>query len=236
MRRYCSESSTESTAAQRRRSSIHNPMIMVNAPSPMPNSPEDCAACCAPSASGRTSCVTTSESIASMKVTNLTDESMGLCVLCAITIPRIAIKKNPQLTQQTVKSLKEAFWKLYETKPIEKISVRQITELAGYNHATFYLYFSSVRDVRDQIEDDLIAQRDLILKQCMHDGTLEMGQHVGSRAVFCGRHRRHRSLIFMPHACAAAASAASFFSARSRALLRDSMMRLPSSPCQEKKP
>lgn len=97
---------------------------------------------------------------------------MGLCVLCKITIPRIAIKKNPQLTQQTVNRLKEAFWKLYETKPIEKISVRQITELAGYNHATFYLYFSSVRDVRDQIEDDLIAQRDLILKQCMHDGTL----------------------------------------------------------------
>ena len=167
---------------------------MVTAPSPMPNSPEDCAACAVPWDSKSTSCVTTSESIASMKVTNLTDESMGLCVLCAITIPRIAIKKNPQLTQQTVKSLKEAFWKLYETKPIEKISVRQITELAGYNHATFYLYFSSVRDVRDQIEDDLIAQRDLILKQCMHDGTLEMGQPVGSRAVFCGCHRRHRSL------------------------------------------
>lgn len=70
------------------------------------------------------------------KVTNLTDESMGLCVLCEITIPRIAIKKNPQLTQQTVNRLKEAFWKLYETKPIEKISVRQITELAGYNHAS----------------------------------------------------------------------------------------------------
>lgn len=145
---------------------------MVTAPSPMPNSPEDCAACAVPWDSKSTSCVTTSESIASMKVTNLTDESMGLCVLCEITIPRIAIKKNPQLTQQTVNRLKEAFWKLYETKPIEKISVRQITELAGYNHATFYLYFSSVRDVRDQIEDDLIAQRDLILKQCMHDGTL----------------------------------------------------------------
>ena len=118
---------------------------MVTAPSPMPNSPEDCAACAVPWDSKSTSCVTTSESIASMKVTNLTDESMGLCVLCAITIPRIAIKKNPQLTQQTVKRLKEAFRKLYGTKPIEKISVRQITELAGYNHATFYLYFSSVR-------------------------------------------------------------------------------------------
>ena len=112
---------------------------MVTAPSPMPNSPEDCAACAVPWDSKSTSCVTTSESIASMKVTNLTDESMGLCVLCAITIPRIAIKKSPQLTQQTVKSLKEAFWKMYETKPIEKISVRQITELAGYNPAPFYL-------------------------------------------------------------------------------------------------
>ncbi|WP_223846756.1 TetR/AcrR family transcriptional regulator [Bifidobacterium rousetti] len=81
-------------------------------------------------------------------------------------------RKNPELTGQTIRNIKEAFWKLYEEKPIEKISVKQITDLAGYNRATFYLYFSSVRDVRDQIEDDLITQRDAMLSASMRDGQL----------------------------------------------------------------
>ena len=81
-------------------------------------------------------------------------------------------KKNPELTGQTIRNIKDAFWKLYEEKPIEKISVKQITDLAGYNRATFYLYFSSVRDVRDQIEDDLLAQRNAMLNASMLDGKL----------------------------------------------------------------
>lgn len=91
---------------------------------------------------------------------------------------------RPKSDEQTApEKMQEAFWQLYETKPIEKISVRQITELAGYNHATFYLYFSSVRDVREQIEDDLLAQRDVILQQCLHDGTLEMGPAISALAT-----------------------------------------------------
>ena len=83
-------------------------------------------------------------------------------------------KKNPELTGQTIRNIKEAFWKLYEERPIEKISVKQITDLAGYNRATFYLYFSSVRDVRDQIEDDLLAQRDAMIAASVHDGKLDI--------------------------------------------------------------
>lgn len=73
-----------SVAVHLRLSNIHRPMITVTTPSPMPNKPEDCAACAVPWDPNSTFCITTSESIASMKVTNLTDESMGLCVLCAV--------------------------------------------------------------------------------------------------------------------------------------------------------
>ena len=83
-------------------------------------------------------------------------------------------KKNPEVTGQTIQRIKDAFWTLYEERPIEKISVKQITDLAGYNRATFYLYFSSVRDVRDQIEDDLITQRDAMLATSLHDGKLDI--------------------------------------------------------------
>ena len=50
------------------------------------------------------------------------------------------MKKQPQVTEQTRANLREAFWNLYAERPIERISVREITDRAGYNRATFYLY------------------------------------------------------------------------------------------------
>ena len=54
------------------------------------------------------------------------------------------MKKQPQVTEQTRANLREAFWNLYAERPIERISVREITDRAGYNRATFYLYYHDV--------------------------------------------------------------------------------------------
>ena len=105
-------------------------------------------------------------------------------------------RKNPELTGQTIRNIKEAFWKLYEEKPIEKISVKQITDLAGYNRATFYLYFSSVRDVRDQIEDDLIARRDAMLDASVHDGKLDITPELTALPVALSRYGK---VLLGPH-------------------------------------
>ena len=43
-----------------------------------------------------------------------------------------------------------AFWKLYEEKPIEKISIQQLCRTAGYNRSTFYNHFTDIYDLRDQ--------------------------------------------------------------------------------------
>ncbi len=64
--------------------------------------------------------------------------------------------KRPHITETTRKNLMDAFWKLYQTKPVEKISVREITDIAGYNRGTFYLYFKDVYDVLENIENDLL--------------------------------------------------------------------------------
>jgi hypothetical protein len=63
-----------------------------------------------------------------------------------------AMKKQPELTAQTQENLKEAFWKIYCEKPIEKVTVKEITAKAGYNRSTFYAYFSDVYEVLEQIE------------------------------------------------------------------------------------
>ena len=82
-------------------------------------------------------------------------------------------RKNPEVTQETIRRIKEAFWQLYKDKPLEKISVREITAKAGYNHATFYLYFQNVRDVLNQIEADLLTRRDEVLVNVTRSGTLD---------------------------------------------------------------
>ena len=41
------------------------------------------------------------------------------------------MNKRPELTEQTRRNLRTAFWSLYTQKPLEKISVREITALAG---------------------------------------------------------------------------------------------------------
>lgn len=64
--------------------------------------------------------------------------------------------KQPAVTEQTKTNLRRAFWQLYEQKPIQKITVKQITDLAGYNRGTFYLYFKDVYDLLDDIESKVL--------------------------------------------------------------------------------
>lgn len=64
--------------------------------------------------------------------------------------------KQPAVTEQTKTNLRRAFWQLYEQKPIQKITVKQITDLAGYNRGTFYLYFKDVYDLLEDIENKVL--------------------------------------------------------------------------------
>lgn len=54
--------------------------------------------------------------------------------------------------------IKEAFLTLYTEKPIEKISVKLLTETAGINRGTFYDHYLDIYDLRDQIENEFISQ------------------------------------------------------------------------------
>ena len=64
--------------------------------------------------------------------------------------------KHSERTQQTKADFQEAFWRLYSTTPMEKITVAQVCQLAGYNRATFYLHFSDIYDLLQTIEDSLL--------------------------------------------------------------------------------
>ncbi len=90
------------------------------------------------------------------------------------------MRKQPQVTEQTRANLTQAFWELYRDRPIEKITVREIAERAGYNRATFYLYFRDVYDLFDQLESEILEQvRMLVQKRLLLDDTLDFSHHMG---------------------------------------------------------
>ncbi|MGA4463146.1 TetR/AcrR family transcriptional regulator [Bacillus bombysepticus] len=66
------------------------------------------------------------------------------------------MKKKPELTALTRKKLMDSFWDLYCQKKIEKISIKEITDNAGYYRSTFYEYFTDIYDILEQLETELI--------------------------------------------------------------------------------
>ncbi len=77
------------------------------------------------------------------------------------------MRKRPEKTEQTKADLQEAFWRLYTAQPIEKVSVRAVCELAGYNRATFYLHFRDIYDLLDAIEGELVDGMTACVESCM---------------------------------------------------------------------
>lgn len=88
--------------------------------------------------------------------------------------------KQPQVTEQTKANIRQAFWELYAERPLEKITVKQVTDRAGYNRATFYLYFRDIYDVLQQIEDELIGLLEkLVQTRLMRESEPDFSGHMG---------------------------------------------------------
>ncbi len=58
--------------------------------------------------------------------------------------------------QKTKAAIKESFFELRRKKPIEKITVTELSRLAGINKATFYLHYSDIYSLADEMEDEVI--------------------------------------------------------------------------------
>lgn len=109
------------------------------------------------------------------------------------------MRKQPEVTERTRAALTEAFWSLYAGAdghpplPVDRISVRAITERAGYNRATFYLYFRDVHDLLGRIEDRLIEEtREVVQGRLMREKSLDFSVHMSHIAELA----RHSSPYF----------------------------------------
>lgn len=101
--------------------------------------------------------------------------------------------KRSETSDQTRENLKQAFLELYASKPIERISIREITDRAGYNRATFYLYFRDIYDLLATIEDELLAGVDAIVNPLL--SREDLYERMGSFLSLASRYTRPFSIL-----------------------------------------
>jgi len=75
------------------------------------------------------------------------------------------MKKQPEITARTKKAFVDAFCEIYSQKPIEKISVQEIANKAGYNRSSFYQHFCDIYELLDCLENDVLDS----IHQKLHD-------------------------------------------------------------------
>ena len=67
------------------------------------------------------------------------------------------MKKQPERTAATRSAFVDAFISISESKPIEKITIQEIADKAGYNRTTFYQYFEDTFHLLSYMEDYIIS-------------------------------------------------------------------------------
>lgn len=67
--------------------------------------------------------------------------------------------------ERTKRSIINAFIELRSKKPLEKITIKELSELAFINKATFYSHYNDIYDLSEQLENETI---DMILSDIPH--------------------------------------------------------------------
>ncbi|GAE25357.1 transcriptional regulator [Halalkalibacter wakoensis JCM 9140] len=65
-------------------------------------------------------------------------------------------------------ALQESFIKLMQEKPLTKITIKEVCELADINRSTFYSHYKDLYDLLNQIEDGIIEDLNQTLSSFNH--------------------------------------------------------------------
>ena len=66
------------------------------------------------------------------------------------------MRKSDARVRYTQRVLKESFLSLLREKPVNKITVKEVCELAELNRATFYAHYSDCFALMESIEQELL--------------------------------------------------------------------------------
>ena len=72
-----------------------------------------------------------------------------------MTLPKTNEDRRIRKTKQL---LRQSFASLLAEKPLEDITVKELTERADINRGTFYCHYKDIYDLKDQIERELFDE------------------------------------------------------------------------------
>lgn len=64
------------------------------------------------------------------------------------------VNTNDRRVKRTKKLLRDSLFSILKTKPINEITVTELTEVADINRATFYFYYNDIYDMLSQIQNE----------------------------------------------------------------------------------
>lgn len=78
-------------------------------------------------------------------------------------------EKNESRLLRSKTAIREALMALLEEKPIDRISIKELSETAGINRKTFYAHYERVEDVAFEIESEIVANMEAFMQATMID-------------------------------------------------------------------
>ena len=113
------------------------------------------------------------------------------------------MRKQTEKTMQTKADLVAAFWKLYKEKPINKITVKEVTDTAGYYRSTMYCYFEDVYAILNEIETSILQDWEKSLTEVFHDNhsliNYDVQAIIGRIAPFYQKNGEYIAVLLSPN-------------------------------------
>ena len=67
-------------------------------------------------------------------------------------------KEKNRSVQRTQALLKDGLTELMQTKPVQNITVRELTDYVNLNRGTFYLHYRDIQDLLEHLENDILDE------------------------------------------------------------------------------
>ncbi len=101
-----------------------------------------------------------------------------------------SLNNTDRRVKRTKKALREALLSLLEKKPINEISVTELTNLADVNRATFYFYYTDLLDMLQQIQNETYQDFQYVIGESPASiATIEgFTEYAESLLTYCKEH------------------------------------------------
>lgn len=101
-------------------------------------------------------------------------------------------KTEDRRVKRTKRVLKECLFELLETKSIDEITVKELTEAADVNRSTFYFYYDDIGDMMMQIQNEIfdVFEENVISPHAQFITVEDFTDYILRFLVFCKEYEK----------------------------------------------